>query len=141
MAIPRLLTNFLSQSTDPINIKVPWQISDQDGMWMMNYSKEDAVRDNVLVWAKTNWGERPYRFRFGLDARRYLFEPREIAKAKILDNARDQLPKYFPFLTVQELNVLTTDDDPNIQENAVIFYLKAEFDGNKRIIINETITQ
>lgn len=129
MAIPRLLTNFLSQSTDPINIKVPWQISDQDGMWMMNYSKEDAVRDNVLVWAKTNWGERPYRFRFGLDARR------------ILDNARDQLPKYFPFLTVQELNVLTTDDDPNIQENAVIFYLKAEFDGNKRIIINETITQ
>lgn len=141
MAIPRMLTGFLSQSTDPYNIKLPWQISEQDGLFAMNYRIEDATRDNLLAWAKTNWGERPYSFRFGLDARRYLFEPVIRAKEALLMNAKDQIPRYFPFLKITFLDFLTSEDDEQIGENAIVFRFEAVFRDNedRKISISEEI--
>lgn len=140
MAIARLLYGFLSQSTDAYNIKIPWQISNQDGMFRMNYSIEDSVRDNLIVWAKTNWGDRPMRFRFGLDTKRAIFEQESIAKDLIENNAKDQLSKFFPFLKIKRLEVLTSRD-ADLPENTIKFILEATYrdDENKKIVIDETI--
>jgi phage baseplate assembly protein W len=141
MAIARLLYGFLSQSTDAYNIKIPWQISNQDGMFRMNYSIEDSIRDNLIVWAKTNWGDRPMRFRFGLDTKRALFEPESISKDIIENNAKDQLAKFFPFLNIKRLEVLTSKDVDSIPDNTIKFILEATYrdDENKKISINEDI--
>lgn len=141
MVIPRLVYGFLSQSTDPLNLVIPWRISNQDGMFQMNYSTEAAVETNLRTWAKTNWGERPMRFRFGLDTRRVLFEPESIAKEVLINNARDQLNRYFGFLNIGTLSVITKNDDDTLPDNTVRFLLVATFndDQNKQIKISETI--
>lgn len=136
----RLIYGFLSQSIDPYNLSYPWQTSTQDGMFKMNYSIEDAVITNVKMWLKTNWGERPMRFFFGLDARRALFENEAQAKDLIETNARAQLGKYFKFLNIKELKVFTRDDDADLQDNQVRFYLKANF-RNDPIKVMEISTQ
>ena len=141
MAIPRLIYGFLSQSTDPYNIKIPWQSSEQDGLFRMNYSLEEAVLDNLKSWAKTNWGDRPMKFRFGLDAARFLFDPEPVAKDRILQNATEQLALYFPYLEINVMDVIFPRQDNNVQENSVVFRLECQFkdDENKKIKIEETI--
>lgn len=123
MVVRRFLYGFLSQSTEAYGIAMPWKTSDEDGNFEMRYSFEESVKDNLIFWAKTNWGEIPYKFRFGLDARRYLFDPVEVAKERILQNARQQLRDYFPFLSINSLEVLTFDDRPDISENSILFVL------------------
>jgi hypothetical protein len=137
----RLIYGFLSQTVDPINIKLPWQFSEQDGAFAMNYNKTDAVRDNLIAWAHTNFGDRPYRFYYGLDAVRFLFEPTTIAKSVLENNARDQLSKHFPYLKIDSLKVTSQEDDPNIAPNVIVFYLEASFkDKNSRKIkISESV--
>lgn len=124
MATPRLLYGFLSQSSTPFGIAMPWQTSDQDGNFKATYTLEESVQTNLIFWAKTNWGEMPYKFRFGLDARRFLFDPVSVMKSKIEQNARTQLAEYFPFFKITELSVLSFEDDERVQENSIIFKLK-----------------
>lgn len=141
MVLPRLLYGFLSQSTDPINLVVPWRTSDQDGLFQMNYSLERAVETNLRVWAKTNRGERPMRFEFGLDARRMLFEPEPLAKEFLLNRARQQLTRYFGFLQIQELDVITSSESEELEQNSIRIVIRAQFKDSedKRIFVSETI--
>lgn len=138
---PRFIFGFLSQSNVPYNIKLPWQISGQDGAFAMNYREEDAILDDLKAWAKTNWGDRPYRFRFGLDAVRYLFDPTPLAKGRLKENARDQLVKYFPQLQINSIEILTTEDDSSIGENTIRFKLDASIkrQRKKNVKIDELI--
>lgn len=137
----RLIYGFLSQSSDAINLRVPWRLSEQDGMFAMNYSRESAVKDNLIVWAKTNWGERPFRFYYGLDAVRYLFEPTSVAKSVLESNARDQLSKYFPYLKIIKLSVSSHEDDPEIPQGVINFHLEASFRDKEesKIKISENV--
>ena len=141
MVIPRLLYGYVSQSSEPFNFKLPWQTSNQDGFVAMNYNLADAVTDNLKHWANTNWGERPMKFQYGLDARRYLFDPVSVAKERILENAKAQLSKFFGFLNIDELSVLTEDDDPDMDPNTVRFVLVARFKSGRdgKIVISEDI--
>lgn len=136
---PRLLYGYLSASSTPINLMLPWQPSVSDGMFKMNVSDVDAERDNLIFWANTNWGEIPYKFRFGLDARRHLFNPTTQIKQGILTNAKSQLAKYFKHLKIIELKVLTNDDDNTIGENSVLFFLIVETKKGNKIEIKEII--
>ena len=141
MVLPRLLYGFLSQSTDPINLTIPWQTSDQDGLFQMNYSLEKAVETNLRSWAKTNRGERPMRFEFGLDARRMVFEPEPIAKEFLLNRARQQLTRYFGFLQINELDVIISSEDEGLSENNIRIVIRAQFkdDENKKIFVSEEV--
>lgn len=140
--LPRLLYGFLSASAEPINIKMPWGPSDRDGLFKMNYSVADAERDNLIFWAKTNKGERVMDFEFGLDARRYLFEPSLVARDQITNNAREQLAKYFSHLQIDELRVNTWEDDNSLAANSVQFILKCTLKNNKniQILIDEVLS-
>lgn len=139
-ALPRFLYGFLSSSTEPINIAIPFRPSDRDGLFKMNYSKLDAERDNLLLWAHTNKGERVMNFDFGLDARRYLFEPMSTLKDGLVNNTREQMKKYFPHLLLEEVNVLTSEEDTTLSPNSVRYILKARIKStNDLITLNEEI--
>lgn len=141
MTIPRLLYGYLSQSTDAYNLTIPWRDSAQDGLFQMNYSLQEAVETNLRAWAKTNRGDRPMRFDFGLDAYRVLFEPNPIAKEILLNRARDQMQKYFGFIKIKRLEVLTNDDSEDVLPNSVRFVLEGTFKDNedKKIKVSEDI--
>lgn len=132
MAQPkRLIYGFLSQSTDAFNISIPWRPSERDGLFRMNYSLEESVTDNLISWAKTNWGERVYRFRYGLDAGRYIFEPIPIMREALLQNAKEQLRRYFSFLEIDNLQIVTSEDDRSLDDNQAVFVLEAHFKDNE----------
>lgn len=135
----RTIYGFASSSTAPVGIALPWQNSVNDGMWKMNRNSEDAERDNLLFWAQTNWGEIPYKFKFGLDARRHIFDQQPFLKQKIEDNAKFQLNKYFSYLKILELKVFTSEEDGNLSSNEIRFYLLAETPRGKKIEIKEKI--
>lgn len=139
--LPRFLYGFLSSSVEPINMSIPWRPSDRDGLFKMNRTPEVAERDNLLMWAHTNKGERVYDFEFGLDAHRYLFEPASKAKEVLLNNARNQIKKYFAHLTVERLQILSPDEDNSLPANSLRLILIARLkkDGNV-IDINEVLS-
>ncbi len=137
---PRFLFGFLSQSIEAINIALPWQSSVEDGLFKLNYDLVEATKTNLIAWAKTNWGERPFRFQFGLDARRFLFEPEHIAKHAIEANAQEQLARFFSHLTVERLEVQVSSENPLYPANVVNFLLEVSFkDSRKKIKIQETL--
>jgi phage baseplate assembly protein W len=140
--LPRFLYGFLSASSEPINMRLPWQPSDRDGMFKMNYSVLDAERDNLIFWAHTNKGERVMDCEFGLDAHRYLFSPTELMIDNLTNNAREQLRKYFSHLMIEEISIITSDDDRTLDKNTVKFRLRAipKFDKNSVIEIEEVIS-
>ena len=133
--IPRISYGFLSSSAEPINIKLPWQVSEKDGLFKMNYSTTDAVYDNLQSWAKTNRGERVMDMEFGLDARRSLFNPDIVAKDVIKNNARVQLKKYFPNLIVIKVDVITSSEEESLPANSVRFILEVSPSSNQDIKI------
>lgn len=139
--LPRLTYGFLSSSVDPINIKVPWQVNEKDGLFKMNYSTADAIADNLLCWIKTNKGERVMDLNFGLDVRRSLFNPDFVVKDVIKNNARTQLKKYFPDLIINTLEVLTPSEERTIPQNGIKFVLDVSPSAKSeiRIKIEEVI--
>lgn len=140
-ATSRTIYGFLSQSSQAYNIALPWRLSVQDGLFAMNYDLVDAVEDDLKMWANTNWGDRPMYFFFGLDARRHLFEQQSEAKQSILQNAREQLPKYFPFVKILKLEVITSEEDDTLQENSIRFRLEGslEEDPYKTVNLDQVI--
>lgn len=107
----------------------------------MNRSIVDAERDSLILWAHTNKGERVYDFEFGLDARRYLFEPEPVVADILLHNARSQLQKYFPHLIVDKLEVLTPSKDNSIKSNSVRLILIARpKNSNSSIELSEVLS-
>jgi phage baseplate assembly protein W len=136
----RTIYSYLSSSSQPNGTALPWTPSDgQDGMWKMNYSPEDAERDNLLFWAQTNWGELPFRFRFGANIRKYIFDQVPQLRENILDNAKSQLAKYFAHLKILKIDVYTAEDDQNLSANQIRFYLQAQTKKEKTIEINQII--
>lgn len=119
----------MSASADPINVKLPWQISNQNGMWKMNYRPEDAMKDSLLFWAHTNKGEYVMDLEFGLDVRRSLFLPKDMIADIVSNNAREQLPKYFPKFKASVIEVLIDEDE--VSPNSLIFRLEGTLVADK----------
>lgn len=129
--IPRLDYGFVSQSLDPINMKLPWQLSVRDGLFKMNYKIEDATIDELRFWAKTKKGEYIMDLKFGLDIPRYLFSPIPILKDNVQQNIREQMPLYFPDIKPYKVQILTTEDKPEINENTVLFRFEGTIVSDK----------
>lgn len=137
----RIQYGFLSQSLDPYNVSLPWKVGTRDGMFKMNYTPEGGMYDNLKFWANTNKGEYVMDPKFGLDVRRYLFDPAEVLIDNVIQNAREQLPIYFSELKPVNIEVLTSEEIPEISENTIIFKLSAVYktDKTRRIALEESI--
>lgn len=104
-------------------------------MFSMNYSKKDAITDNLKCWAKTEWGGRPMNFFFGLNAQSQIFEQQDLAKEKLKEQGQAQLKKYFGFLNIQKFEIITSRENSSLDANTVQIYLKASFVDDPKDII------
>lgn len=98
-----------------------------------------AVKENLRSLLLTNWGERVNHFYMGCNLKEFLFENVEVdeMRAKVADRVLSQVETWLPFVTVQNLNVLLTEDDATIPENGVKiridFILSAKPDLSSRL--------
>lgn len=89
-----------------------------------------AIRSNLNSLLLTNWGERVMHFDFGCNMREFLFEPAtEQLRNRIADRVRSQLSKWMPFLSLRELYVLYSNDDPSVPQNGFKVVMKTTY-GN-----------
>lgn len=77
-------------------------------------------------------------YHFGCNLIQFLFEQKtKDLKNSIADRILDQISTWMPFLSVDELNILFSEDDPSILENAIL--LRIKFSLNRRPDINDSL--
>lgn len=110
----------------PVGYSYPFQASSGSvGYFQMTGTQLDAVASNLRVLLLTNRGERPMNFDFGCNLREFLFEQstRDELGQRVADRVIQQVVRWMPFVTLVTLNVLFTEDDPSVPENAMLLSL------------------
>lgn len=90
------------------------------GYFSMTNDELSASAVDIKSLLVTNWGERVMHYSFGCNLREFLFEQKTgDLKSQIADRIISQFDKWLPFIRVSELNILFSDDRPEIPENAI----------------------
>ena len=86
------------------------------------FSNQDAVKAQILNWFLTNKGERPLNPNFGADLRQYLFEAINSNTFETLEmKIKDDFRTYFPMATLQDLQVLGSEEYNRIKISITYF--------------------
>ena len=111
----------------PIGLTLPFSKS-TGSVGHFEYTDDElsAVRENLRSLLVTNWGERVMHFNFGCNLREFLFEPytSNEVKERIADRIITQVATWLPFVSVQDLNILTKEDDLSILDNTFKIMIK-----------------
>lgn len=80
-----------------------------------------AVTENLRSLLITNWGERVMHYNFGCNFREFLFENylKEEVKQRIADRIITQVSMWLPFVSIDDLNILTNEDDALVSDNTI----------------------
>ena len=117
------------------NVKVGMSLpfrrgDDSDGWFATTSTTIEAIKNNITNLLNTNTGERLMQPNLGTDLRDILFEQiDEGTMLKIQDTILDALQIWLPFVDVRDIQVLTNDDEKNIDNNRI--RVKIIFNLNK----------
>lgn len=106
----------------PIGLTLPFRLSSGSlGHFQTTEDEFEAVSNDIHSILVTNWGERVMHYDFGCNLREFLFEQidKEELRQKIADRISSQLAKWLPFVIIDELNVVLSEDDNSISENEI----------------------
>jgi len=121
-----------NQPRKAVGVGIPFNSS---GVFKLNYTTEEQIRDNLINFFLTNRGERVFNPTFGGGLRELVFEQ---LSNQTLDNledlVREQLELYFPRIIINNLE-LNTDPDFNTL-NLVLYYSVSQTNINGEININ-----
>lgn len=100
-----------------INIKIPLQLSDNEGYFLTNKYTEKAILEDVIAALSTRVGERFMNPEFGSNLWNYLFEQTvEELRIKVNQEVRRVIGKYFSSVQVTSVEVLTYEQDTTAPE-------------------------
>ncbi len=102
-----------------ISAVIPLQKDDQDGFYVLTKSLLQNIKQNFKNLVLTTPGERVMIPEFGVGVRRYLFENSEDIKSEISFNISEQVDRYMPFISVDDLEFF--------EENEQIILLKITY--------------
>jgi len=98
-----------------INIRFPFQKSDEGQYLQLNKITKDAIKSDLLHLLLTNKGDRLYMPDFGTNLYQYIFEPNDdITHGDIKREINDSVQKYIPGLVVDDIEFLVEDTNRNI---------------------------
>ena len=105
----------------PIGFTVPFAITTGSvGYFETTQTEVDAVAQDLRSLLLTNQGERLGHYNFGCNLRRDLFEPRdEQLRDTMGERIQGQISLWMPFVMVDQLNVIFSEEDPGIPENGL----------------------
>lgn len=109
-----------------IGFTVPFAVSTGSvGYFETTQTEIDAVAQDLRSLLLTNQGERLGHYNFGCNIRKYIFEPRtEELRETIADRVQGQVSLWMPFVTLDQLNVIFSEDDSDVPESGVRVFMR-----------------
>lgn len=107
-----------------INIKFPIEDDVEKNFYFKeNFVSKDALVSNLLLLLLTEEGERFYMPDYGINLKKYIFEPKdEITQKEITEEIKDRVKRFIPELTITNVEFFgsSEDEDGNpLQENEI----------------------
>jgi len=94
-----------------INISFPIEDSPRGHFFKMNNLSKDALSSNLILLLTTDEGERFYEPNYGVNLRRFLFEPTDdLTISDIEQHVREKVDTFIPQLKIKNLEVLQEKD-------------------------------
>jgi phage baseplate assembly protein W len=125
------------------SVKLPLRYSYDDGVYALNKTLNATVQQNLKNLLLTNPGEKVMDLSFGVGLRNYLHEQlTPLTKDRIRNNIIEQVKRYMPFITIENLKILSkeeTSDPGEIYLNDESLTVKIEYSfagSNNRQILN-----
>jgi phage baseplate assembly protein W len=96
-----------------INIKFPLEDDKvKNGLFKMNDVTKDALTSNLLLLLLTERGERYYEPEYGINIRRYIFEPNDgLTQSDIEQEIRESVKRFIPQLSISSVEIITSQDE------------------------------
>lgn len=95
-----------------IGVDLPFN---EGGVFTPNYQTAEAIKNNLINYFLTNPGERPGNPTFGGGLRRFIFTQIDSGNLDFLrEDVETKVKREFPLVNVQELNVLTNQDNNEV---------------------------
>ena len=84
--------------------KLPIMYSKEDGVYTLNKTILDTIRQNLKMLLLTVPGERLTDIKFGVGLRRYLFlQDTDELRGTIQANIYEQVKKYLSYITIKDI--------------------------------------
>ena len=96
--------------------KLPLSSDNTDGVYSMNKTALDSIKQDLKMLVLTNPGERMMIPEYGVGLRRFLFDQNtQVLKSKISDTISAQISRYMSFIKLVNLDIA----NDSIDENAI----------------------
>lgn len=106
-----------------INIKFPLEDDKvKNGLFEMNNVTKDALTSDLLLLLLTEKGQRYYQPEYGVNIRKYVFEPNDgLTQSDIEQEIRDTVKQFIPELSISKVQIFTGKNDSGdpIDDNQV----------------------
>jgi phage baseplate assembly protein W len=91
------------------------------GVFDLNYLSIDQAVDNLKNLLLTRIGERVHKVNFGTPLLDILFEPNVSNLKQDIELAvTDAIAFWLPYISIEQFNIVTAEDDPNLPHNVSI---------------------
>jgi phage baseplate assembly protein W len=95
-------------------IDFPFRDSDRGDFVKMTETPEREVRANLIHLILTRKGTRYYLPDFGTRLYEYIFEQNDVVSFNLIEEEiRDSVKKYIPNLDINNIDVMSAEDDPD----------------------------
>jgi phage baseplate assembly protein W len=106
--------------------KLPLQIDEIDGVYLMNKTPIESIKQNLKMLLLTNPGERMMNTDYGVGLRRSLFENKSKSlESSIVERISSQVRKYMNFLEIKNIEVFNVEDNDNALLINIEFIIKS----------------
>ena len=110
----------------PLGIRTPMTLgTDSDGIFAMNFSLRDQIRQNFRNMVLTNWGERPGLYNFGANLAPMTLElGTEDFDAEVSVRIKTATNRWMPYVQLIEMQraIENTDNEHTAKVKLRIFY-------------------
>lgn len=118
-----------------VNIQFPLADDvEKNVLFKQNFVTKDALVSNLLLLLLTDEGERFYMSDYGINLKKYLFEPKDgITTTEITEEVREKVKRFIPQLTITDIAFFTAekDDDGNkLKENEALARVSFTYDND-----------
>jgi len=105
------------QPRNAVGVAFPFTSYSPNGAtpFKLNYTTQDQLKSNLIIYFSTNKGERPLNPNYGGNLKRLLFEQLTSDTNEIIESIiRDELALYFPEVVLKSLEILQKIDSQQI---------------------------
>jgi phage baseplate assembly protein W len=105
-------------NTNNVDIALGIDLSfDNPGVFKSNYETKQQAKSNLKNLLLTRVGERYHQVTFGTNLLNILFQPNVIElKEDIANEISNAISFWLPYISIQDLTIITAEDDPTLLE-------------------------